>query len=74
MCYILEQSLGISRCMGTIKKYKLSILAFVLALILLYIIQNYMEHSVLKFILWILVPLIEVYIIQFERRLNKKII
>ena len=55
-----------------IKKYKLSILAILIAFVLLYIINTYMEHSVLKFILWVLVPLAEVYIIQYDKNSNKK--
>lgn len=55
-----------------IKKYKLSILAILMAIVLLYIINFYMEHSLLKFILWVLVPLGEVYIIQYDKNSNKK--
>ena len=61
-----------STLFNKVKKYKLSILALILAFFLLYIIHFYMEHSLLKFILWMVVVVIETYIIQYEKKLNKK--
>ena len=54
------------------KKYKLTILGLVICFLLLYIINFYMRHSVLKLMLWILVILAEVQIIQYQIKLNKK--
>lgn len=61
-----------STLLNKVKKYKLTILAILLALLILYIINFYMEHSFFKLILWILVIVGEVYIIQYEKKLNKR--
>lgn len=62
-----------SKLINKFKKYKLTILALILAFVLLYTIHFYMKHSLLKFILWILVIVIESSIIQYEKKLNKKV-
>lgn len=62
-----------SKLINKFKKYKLTILALILAFVLLYTIHFYMNHSLLKFILWILVIVIESSIIQYEKKLNKKV-
>ncbi len=54
-----------SKLFNKFKKYKITILALVLAIFLLYIIHFYMEHSILKFIVWVLVIIIEVTLIQY---------
>ncbi|MEN8435938.1 hypothetical protein NX821_003198 (plasmid) [Clostridium septicum] len=54
------------------KKHKLSILALLLAIILLYIINTYIYNGFLKFILQLLVIIGEVYIVKFNKKLNKK--
>lgn len=59
-----------STLFNKVKKYKLSILALVLAFFLLYIIHFYMEHSMLKFILWIAVVVIETSIIQYDKKIK----
>lgn len=54
------------------KEYKLTILGLVICFLLLYTINFYMKHSALKLILWILVILSEGWIIQYQKKLNKK--
>lgn len=61
-----------STLLNKVKKYKLTILAVLLALLILYIINFYMENSFFKLMLWILVIVGEVYIIQYEKKLNKR--
>jgi hypothetical protein len=58
--------------MGTIKKYKLTLLSMVISFLLLYAIHFYMEHSILKFLLWIIVFLIPASVKQYDKKLNKK--
>ncbi|EJZ50461.1 hypothetical protein CSBG_03509 [Clostridium sp. 7_2_43FAA] len=59
-----------SKLFNKFKKYKITILALVLAIFLLYIIHFYMEHSILKFIVWVLVIIIEVTLIQYEKKIK----
>lgn len=61
-----------STLLNKVKKYKLTILAVLLALLILYIINFYMDNSFFKLMLWILVIVGEVYIIQYEKKLNKR--
>lgn len=59
-----------SKLFNKFKKYKITILALVLAIFLLYIIHFYMEHSILKFIVWVLVIIIEVTLIQYKKKIK----
>lgn len=53
-------------------KYKYTTLSILLCFLLLYTIHFYMNHSIFKFLLWIIVSLIPVSIKQYEEKLNKK--
>lgn len=63
-----------STLFNKLKKYKLTILGLVICFPLLYIINFYVENSALKLILSILVIIAEGWIIQYQIKLNKKVI
>lgn len=52
-------------------KYKLTILSAIPTFVLLYTIHFYMKHSILKFLLWIIVFLIPSCVKGCEEKLNK---
>lgn len=52
-------------------KYKLTIASVLPTFILLYTIHFYMKHSILKFLLWIIVFLIPSCVKTYEEKLNK---
>ncbi|MBS5937845.1 hypothetical protein [Clostridium sp.] len=52
-------------------KYKLTILSVLPTFMLLYTIHFYMEHSILKFLLWIIAVLIPTFVKAYEKKLNQ---